>query len=305
MAETIDETQYHLAFTKMHGCGNDFVMIKAEDLPSDLHTDEALSRLAQVACERRRGVGADGLIVAASPDDAERYDLKFIYYNSDGSKAEMCGNGIRCFARFAQRHHLAPEDRLKTGLRVDTPAGLIVPVVHDDGTVTVDMGPPRLPLEQVPVDTAAVQPAGEHRYQLAAQGREILFVPVSMGNPHMVVFQPAAGKLDPAEFGPVLETHAAFPAKTNVEFVEQQGDNAFKVIVWERGCGFTEACGTGACAVGVAARLLDKVSGDGPWTVQLPGGALDIAWSGSPADSVMMRGPATFVFRGVLDYTPQ
>ncbi len=288
-----------LPFTKMHGLGNDFVMLSGPELAGlDLHPDrqkETLEKLAAFLCDRHFGIGADGLILPVPPSDPARFDTRFVYLNGDGSWAEMCGNGIRCFALFVKDLGLVNSD----SFIVETLAGPISPKINADRTVTVDMGPPIL-------EPALIPFAGENakapvqRFELDVLGRKVPVTPVSMGNPHCLVFQDElTQKLDPALFGPALETHPAFPAKTNVEFVEVLSRQELKVTVWERGCGFTLACGTGACATGVGAMMLGKV--DSVVNVLLPGGTLKIEWDGQPGAHMFMSGPATYVFKGEIE----
>lgn len=293
-----------IPFTKMHGLGNDFVMLSPDvvqqlALHPDRDSEDRLARLAVYLCDRHMGIGADGLIFPVAPTDAARFAVRFVYLNSDGSRAEMCGNGIRCFARFVTDHGLVRAD----SFAVETPAGLIRPQVHADQTVSVDMGPPVLTPAQIPFAPSpgdAPLPDGVMNYPLPVLDTVVPVTPVSMGNPHCLVFQEDLPRpLDPARFGPALETHAAFPAKTNVEFVETLSPTQLRVTVWERGCGFTQACGTGACATAVGAMRLGKA--DSVVTVMLPGGDLEIRWGGNAQDSVMMRGPATYVFNGEIE----
>lgn len=289
-----------IPFTKMHGLGNDFIMIKGENLPSfDLHF---LSKLAKTVCDRNFGVGGDGMIVNTHPTDASQFDVQFLYFNSDGSQAEMCGNGIRCFALFLLDEGILSQ----TSFTVETPAGAIKPHINPDRTVRVDMGTPILSADQVPFTplesqagyTANAQPA---LISYEKTGGTLEVYPISMGNPHCIVFDDVAGfeTLVPSIDGSALETHPQFPKKTNVEFTTKINDNTFKVIVWERGCGFTLACGTGACATGVAAMLSGRTSVS-TVEMQLPGGSLWIEWAGSPTDSVFMTGSATVAFKGEL-----
>lgn len=291
-----------IPFTKMHGLGNDFVMlpgIEAGGLQLDPAKNKALlEKLAAYLCDRHFGIGADGLILPAPPTDPTKYDIRFVYLNSDGTWAEMCGNGIRCFALFVRDQGVLKED----SFTVETLAGPIRPRINPDRTVTVDMGAPILESAKIPFvstsngisSTAPVQ-----RYEVPVLEKQVPVTAVSMGNPHCLVFQEElAQTLDPAVYGPALEKHPYFPAKTNVEFIETQGRNRMKVTVWERGCGFTLACGTGACASAVGAILLDKADHD--VDVELPGGTLHIHWDGNPASHVLMSGPATYVFQGEI-----
>ncbi len=288
-----------VAFTKMHGLGNDFVMIKGDALPN---TSVAyLSQLAKQVCDRNFGIGGDGLIVNAPPSDATQFDVQFLYFNSDGSQAEMCGNGIRCFALFLLDEGIVTQ----TTFRVETPAGLIIPQVDlNTRTVRVDMGTPILEATRVPFTPLASQEdytatATPALMTYEKTGGTLAVYPISMGNPHCIVFDDVAGfdALVPAVDGPALEVHPQFPKKTNVEFTTKINNTTFKVVVWERGCGFTLACGTGACATGVAAMLSGRTTAS-KVEVQLPGGSLWIEWAGNPTDSVFMTGPATVAFKG-------
>lgn len=300
-------TPIRIPFTKMHGLGNDFVMLSGPLLGGvELHPDrqpERLRKLTAFLCDRHFGVGADGLIMPLPPSSPERGDVRFVYLNGDGSLAEMCGNGIRCFALYVKDAGLVRED----SFTVETLAGPIRPRINvtpmdmpEQRTVTVDMGPPVLKSADVPFRDASLAP-GETalRRSIVVNGQSIPVSAIGMGNPHCLIFQDELPQpLDPAVFGPLLETHPAFPAKTNVEFVEMRSRQHLKVTVWERGCGFTLACGTGACASAVAAILLGKA--DRKVDVELPGGVLNIEWSGEPGAPVMMSGPATYVFEGEI-----
>jgi diaminopimelate epimerase len=287
-----------IPFTKMHGLGNDFVMLDGPSVAGlDLHPDRnkaALEKLAAFLCDRHFGVGADGLILPVAPSDPSRFDIRFVYLNSDGTWAEMCGNGIRCFALFVKDLGLVKQD----AFTVETLAGPIRPKINPDRTVTVDMGAPILAPEKIPFTAnGATQPV--QRFALPVLEHQVPVTPVSMGNPHCLIFQDELGHaLDPAVYGPALEKHPAFPAKTNVEFVETLSRNHLKVTVWERGCGFTLACGTGACATAVGAIMLNKADHD--VNVELPGGILRIQWDGQPESPVLMSGPAQTVFQGEI-----
>lgn len=281
-----------IAFTKMHGLGNDFVMLDYRDLPPGFDLARDLGPLTAKLCDRNRGVGADGLIVAAPTSDPARYDIRFIYYNGDGQQAEMCGNGIRCFALFVKRLGLVQGNTF----RVESLAGLMQPTLNADGTVTVDMGPPILTPADIPF-VAETAPTPAVNIPLTVLDKIVPVTAVSMGNPHCVVFQDdLREKLAPEVFGPVLEVHPAFPAKTNVEFLDVLSPSHIRIRVWERGCGFTLACGTGACASLVAASLLGKTGPEAD--VDLPGGTLHIRWDREQTGHVFMTGPATWVFTG-------
>lgn len=291
--------QLKIPFTKMHGLGNDFVMLDGSTVGGlDLHPDrnkETLEKLAAFLCDRHFGIGADGLILPVPSSDPSRFDTRFVYLNSDGTWAEMCGNGIRCFALFVRDLGLVNKD----AFTVETLAGPISPKINADRTVTVDMGTPILEPAKIPF-SASDAPPPVQRYPLTVLDKQVPVTLVSMGNPHCLVFQDELSQpLDPAVYGPALEKHSAFPAKTNVEFVEVLNRKHLKVTVWERGCGFTLACGTGACATAVGAIMLDKAEHD--VDVELPGGMLRIQWDGQPESHVLMSGPATYAFRGEIE----
>lgn len=295
MSETAELSFVRLPFTKMQGLGNDFIIVEAQNLPEGKNLDQ-LEALAAQLSHRNFGIGSDGLIVVAPPSDPDKFDIQFIFYNSDGSRAEMCGNGIRCFARYIKERQILTQD----SFRVETLAGLIQPQLNPDGTVTVDMGLPILEPSKIPFQPA--NPVNAHpllNTSIIASGHTIPITPVSMGNPHCMIFQNDLPEhLNPAEFGPIIETHPQFPAKTNVEFVEIINRQTIRVTVWERGCGFTLACGTGACASAVASILLDKT--DPEVEVQLPGGSLFIRWDKKQSEHVFMTGPAEAVFFGEI-----
>ncbi|MBA2274083.1 MAG: diaminopimelate epimerase [Actinobacteria bacterium] len=274
-------------FDKYHGIGNDFVMLADPDDALRL-APRTVTRL----CDRRLGIGGDGVIRVA-PGRAGG-DLLMDYINSDGSVGEMCGNGIRCLALFALERDLA------TGrsLRVETGAGIKVVEIQEDGRVRVDMGEPEFRPQAIPVvwdgDDAlhAKIELGEGLVEAAC---------LSMGNPHAVLFVDDPATAPVTTLGPELEHHPAFPSRVNVEFVAVHGRARIGMRVWERGSGETLACGTGACAAAVAARLLRDT--DPTVTVQLPGGELEITWAG-PGDGprpVVMTGPATKSFAGTFD----
>jgi diaminopimelate epimerase len=288
-------------YTKMHGLGNDFILLPA--VPDSMEP-AAMAAWVRALCDRHRGIGADGVIYAAPPSDPAAYDIRFVYWNADGSTAEMCGNGIRCFTRYLHVHHQllptpAARDVLHAGqlLRIETGRGLVRCQLdpQQDGQVCVEMGPPVLSWSDIPfcADESTVE----------VNGLRIPLTPVSMGNPHAVVFQADfSAPLDPAVYGPALEVHPAFPAKVNVSFVTVENRNTLHAVVWERGCGFTQACGTGACAIAVAAQL--RGLADPAVDVWLPGGALRIAWEGQTTAPVWMTGPASFVFTVATSFAP-
>ena len=244
---------------------------------------------AKELCDRRFGIGADGLILALPPQQGG--DVRMQILNADGTEAEMCGNGIRCFARF-----LADLDGSPSGSqwRVETPAGLIIPTLLEDDQVTVDMGEPFLQPPAIPTNLPAGDPLPDGELQVA--GDMLQVAAVGMGNPHAVVQVNDLDALDFDRLGPALEQHPAFPARTNVHFVQVHAPDQLQVRVWERGAGPTLACGTGACATVVATHL--RGACDRQVTVQLPGGPLRIDWDDN--NHIQMAGPAVFVFEGVL-----
>jgi len=276
-----------LKFTKMQGLGNDFVVVEENELS---YISISRPELAQKLCDRRFGIGADGLMIIQ--DKATETDFEWDFYNSDGSVAEMCGNGIRCFAKYLFENGFTD----KKQFTVNTLAGVITPEINDDGTVTVNMGNPVFEAKKVPV-VADVSPVLGQK--ILAKDREFIFTAISMGNPHCVIFEPKETEKLALEYGRDIEFSPIFPKKTNVEFVEVISKNEIKIDVWERGCGITKACGTGACA-SVVAAILNNLTND-EVVVILPGGALKIKWAGSIGDlkqDVFMTGPAEFVFLG-------
>ncbi|MHC5066990.1 MAG: diaminopimelate epimerase [Planctomycetota bacterium] len=279
-----------MRFTKMHGCGNDYVYIDAwqERLPADL------AALARLVSDRHRGIGADGLIVVAPDGEA---DARMIMFNADGSESEMCGNGLRCAAKLAWDHgHLTtPNATFATG------AGLRAVSCQLDSqgqclAVRVDMGAPILQPRLIPVSTPTGKPP---RLHLTIAGEDLELLCVGMGNPHAVIFVDDADAYPVTSLGPQLETHSAFPNRSNIEFVHRLADEdgvpVLRQRTWERGSGETEACGTGACAVAVAAILSGRLA-PGPVIVRLNGGDLRINWPGH--GSVHMSGEAVAIFSG-------
>jgi diaminopimelate epimerase len=276
-------------FAKMHGLGNCFVLV--DDRRGAISKTAAAPELARAVCERNTGLGADGLI-ALRPAERPDADLAMRIWNEDGSAAEMCGNGIRCLARFAADLGI-PDAR---SLAVDTPAGIVCTSVLGDGRVAVDMGEPHLSSDDVASEL--VRRGDDGALRLTDAGRDLTFV--SMGNPHIVSF------VDDLDFdwraeGARLEQSPAFPNRTNVHFALRRGPRRVEVKVWERGCGETRACGTGACAVAVAGALEGALE-RGPIEVELPGGVLDIHWNED--GRVTMTGPAVTICRGTCFCVP-
>ena len=262
-----------LRFTKMHGLGNDYVYVNCLE-----HTPEDLPALARRVSDRHFGVGGDGLICICSSDYA---DVRMRMFNVDGSEGEMCGNGVRCVGKFVYDKGLVK----KNPLTVETLGG--IKILHfkleNDlvAAVTVDMG--------IPV----ISPSA----QISVKGNDYTVHPVSMGNPHSVVYLPEIAKLDLEYIGPDFECHPMFPNRTNTEFAEVIDRTHLNMRVWERGSGETLACGTGACAVLVASASLGLCEREA--TVHLLGGDLNIRWSEEDGH-VYMTGPATTVFEGEL-----
>ena len=274
-----------MRFTKWQGCGNDFVLVDCHKEPTEDFAD-----LAKRMCDRHYGIGADGVLFVLP---SERADFRMRIFNTDGSEAEMCGNGIRCFARYLYDYGLTK----KQEFTVETGAGILVPRLHlEDGrvaSITVDMGEPILAGDDIPV-------SGFGREQVIAkpievEGKTFSMTCVSMGNPHCVVFVEDMGKADLEHLGPLFESHPIFPKKTNTEFVEVRDSSHVRMRVWERGAAITLACGTGSCATVVAGVLNGKT--ERRTEVELDGGKLLIQWS-EDDNHVYMTGPAEFVFEG-------
>ncbi len=275
-----------MRFVKVHGLGNDFVLVntlKEENLPPDL------TGLAVKVCHRHFGVGADGLVLI-KPSAAANFAMQII--NSDGSEAEMCGNAIRCVAKYAYEQGLVNSQVM----RVQTAAGIMVPeLVMENGSVQavrVDMGEPQLEREQIPMHGPRGRVVNE---PLQADANTFNITAVSMGNPHCIIFVPDAMAVSLETLGPQLEQHPSFPRKTNVEFVQVLNNGEVHMRVWERGAGPTMACGTGACAVAVASHLNGHTGRK--VRVHLDAGALDIEWAEN--GHIYMTGPAEEVFTGV------
>ena len=235
-----------LQFSKYQGLGNDFLMLDGRDAPSTEFCFALTPERIQRLCDRRFGVGADGVIMALPP--REGGELRMRIFNADGTEPEMCGNGIRCLARF-----LAESDGDLPGRQwqIETLAGPIVPLLEEGGTIRVDMGIPLLEPEVVPT-TLAIGPAGLPQGELEVAGERLAVAAAGMGNPHVVIPVADVAAVDLDRLGAALEVHPAFPAKTNVHFVQALSPTHLVMRVWERGAGPTLACGTGACATLVA-----------------------------------------------------
>lgn len=276
-----------IKFTKMQGCGNDFIILDYEEaLKSGIHND----KLAKILCDRHFGVGADGLIIPNT--EVNDADIGWFFYNSDGSTAQMCGNGMRCFAKYAFDNKLVSNKSFS----VKTLAGIIQPEILDDGKVRVNMSKPILESEKIPF-----LPAKNLNYKIAVKTRIFEGNAVSMGNPHFVIFVDKSEDLFELakNYGPEIETAVEFPEKTNVEFIKIKSYKKIELCVWERGCGITLACGTGACASVVAGILNGYIENN--VDVVLPGGTVNVVWNGSPnkpQGDVFLTGPAEYVFEG-------
>ena len=269
-----------IRFTKMHGLGNDFILI--EDLAGLVRLNREKIRLL---CDRRYGIGADGILLVKR---SSRADARMRVFNPDGFEVEMCGNGIRCFARFLRRRGLVRRDELK----VQTGAGILGMKIKGE-MVEVEMGRPEFSGEKIPL-----RRKGKVINQVVKlAGRDFRITCVSMGNPHCVIFYPPSARPDVSRWGPLIEEDGFFPRKTNVEFVKVISPRRLKLDIWERGAGLTPACGTGACASLVASVLAGKTERSA--TVVLPGGELEIEWRED--DQVLMTGPAAFVFQGEIE----
>lgn len=272
-----------LEFVKYQGLGNDFVILdnRAQTQPY-LTADQAIQ-----VCNRNFGVGADGVIFLLPGEEDADYTMRI--YNSDGSEPEMCGNGIRCLARFIA------DLEGKSAFKIKTLAGLIVPEVQSDGQVRVNMGQPRLAAQEIPTTLIADEKVVNCLIEAAGQSWRVTCV--SMGNPHCITFVEDVNEIDLDQTGPQFEHHPAFPQRTNTEFIEVVRPDYLKMRVWERGAGATLACGTGACAALVAGVLTGNCNSAA--TVELPGGPLQIEWQ-EAEQTVWMTGPAQRVFRGTL-----
>lgn len=280
-----------LKFTKMHGAGNDFIVVDAIHQQVDLSAEQ-WRKLA----DRRFGIGADQILVVERPT-GEGIDFRYRIFNNDGGEVEQCGNGARAFARFVSDKGLSQE----RSIRVETMKGVIAPRLEDDGSVTVDMGAPRLAPSEVPFDSAGIDGRAEGEdttWPLPVDGKTVFVSVVSMGNPHAVQVVEDVDTAPVETMGPAIETHARFPQKVNAGFMQVLDRHHVKLRVFERGAGETLACGTGACAAvvaGIRRGLLDS-----PVRVSARGGELSIAWAG-PGEPVYLSGPAVTVFEGEVE----
>lgn len=273
-----------LRFTKMHGLGNDFMVV-------DLVTQRLKFNPTMVKrlADRKMGIGFDQLLVVEIPSNPEM-DFRYRIFNADGSEVEHCGNGARCFALFVRDKRLTMKDEIK----VETAKGCAVLKIRQDRDVEVDMGPPQLDPAQVPF-RASQQ---EVHYPISVLGEQLDISAVSMGNPHGVLVVDDVDTAAVETLGPALECHHDFPEKANIGFMQVLSRNEVNLRVYERGAGETLACGTGACAAVVAGRLRGLL--DERVTVNLPGGRLEVQWGAKVTDPVIMTGPATSVFEGKM-----
>ena len=275
----------NIKFTKMNGLGNDFVILDYSEFQK---TKLSPDKLAQKLCNRNFSIGADGLIIV-NPD-TNKADISWIFYNSDGSVAQMCGNGMRCFSRYVYDKKIID----KKEFSVETKAGIIVPKIISENEVCVNMGIPILEPNKIPCKTKA-----NLNIPYTLNNKDFLLNTVSMGNPHCVIFVEKDSKELAYKYGSIIENDKLFPEKTNVEFVEILSKDEVIIHVWERGCGITSACGTGACATVVAGILNGYLNNS--IKVNLPGGTLKIEWNGNSTDikhSVFMTGRADYSFFG-------
>ncbi len=300
-----------IEFAKYHGLGNDFILIDNRQSSEPVVTPEQ----AVVLCDRHFGIGADGVIFALPGQNGTDYTMRI--FNSDGSEPEMCGNGIRCLAKFiadlegVEIHPPQPPlskggsasqspvsqggSESKTQYRIHTLAGVISPELRSDGQVKVDMGVPRLLAAEIPTSLAAPD-AKVIDVPIAVAAQSWSVTCVSMGNPHCITFVDDVSAVSLETVGPQFEHHPAFPQRTNTEFIQVIHSDYVKMRVWERGAGVTLACGTGACAAVVAGVLTGKC--DRTTSVELPGGVLQIEWS-EVSGRIYMTGPAQRVFTGL------
>lgn len=271
-------------FTKMHGLGNDFVVFDATR--SALRLTPAQAR--RIA-DRHFGIGCDQILLVEAPREADN-DFAYRIYNADGNEVEQCGNGARCFARFVHDKGLSG----KAQLRVETKAGIIMPVLGENGLVSVDMGAPVFTPAAIPFLTDRQAPT----YFLNIGGELLEFGVVSMGNPHATTLVDDLDNVDVERLGPLIQSHPSFPASVNAGFMQIESRQRIRLRVFERGAGETLACGTGACAAvvsGIVRGLLDS-----PVIVATRGGELTITWPGG-SGSVIMTGPAVSVFEGEIE----
>ena len=272
-----------LRFSKMHGIGNDFVVADATRSP--LPSVEQVRFLA----DRRVGVGCDQVLMAVRPAASDR-DLGVVIFNADGSRAEHCGNGMRCMAVFARERGLVPSDEIA----FETSGGRVDAAIGGGGAVTVRMGIPRFEPDEIPIASSG-RAAG---YRLDVDGDAVRFAAVSMGNPHAVVRVPDVAAAPVVRLGAALQSNPFFPEGVNVGFAQPLARDRLRLRVFERGVGETRACGSGACAAVVAGRLGGDLGAS--TRVELPGGTLDVRWDGE-GEPVWMTGPTAWVFDAEIE----
>ncbi len=277
-----------IEFSKMHGLGNDFVVL---DLVTQRLTLDA--DLIRRLSDRHFGIGFDQLLIVEPPQQPD-VDFQYRIFNADGSEVEQCGNGVRCFARFVHERRLTR----KRHLRVSTKSGIVEPEINDQGWVRVNMGKPRLNATEIPSLAKETRPDGRYQLTLDALPTQptVEFGMVNMGNPHAVLLVPDIETAPVAEQGKLLESHAFFPERVNVGFMQVMSPQEIRLRVFERGAGETLACGTGACAAVVSGIQRGLLKADSDIQVHLPGGPLSIRWR--PNDVVWMTGPTASVFQG-------
>jgi diaminopimelate epimerase len=280
-----------LTFTKMHGAGNDFIVIDAINQTVNLTPDQW-----RLIADRRFGIGADQILVVEKSSSLD-VDFRYRIFNSDGSEVEQCGNGARAFVKFVVDKGLT--DRRE--IRVETMSGVISPRLEDDGRITVNMGPPIFDTQLIPFDSKGLTAKKEHVasvWPLDVNGKLISAVVLSMGNPHAVHVVSDVDQAPVGADGPMIENHPRFPNRVNAGFMQIIDRQHVKLRVFERGAGETLACGTGACAAVVAGIQLGQL--DSPVSVSTRGGELRIEWQGGE-HAVMLTGPAVSVFEGNID----
>lgn len=276
-----------LRFTKLHALGNDYVYVSL----FDQQVDDA-PELARAVSDRHRGIGSDGLVLVAPPD-VPTADVRMIVYNADGSRAQMCGNGIRCLAKLVYERGWARANPMT--VQTDCGLRLVELTLDAAGQVTearVDMGEPLLDPRRIPVTVDAERVV---RHPISVEGETLLMTCISVGNPHAVFFEPDLGRVPLRQWGPQLECHPLFPERANIHFVQVLRRDLVGMVTWERGSGVTKACGSGATAVCVAGVLNDLT--DRRLSVRLPGGQLQLEWD-AVTNHAFMSGPAEEVFTG-------
>lgn len=277
-----------IPFTKMHGCGNDYIYINCFE-----HPIEHPEQLSRVISDRHFGIGGDGIVLICPSDVA---DAKMRMFNMDGSEGKMCGNAIRCVAKYVYDHNIATKETLE----IDTLSGIKIIELHVENgkmvSATVDMGSPILDPPTIPVLVEKQEVL--INYSLLIEDASYSITTVSMGNPHCVIFSDDIESINLPIIGPKFEHHPMFPESVNTEFIQIENRNTLHMRVWERGSGETLACGTGACAAVVAAVLNGHCDKDTDVVVKLRGGDLIIRYTD---DSVYMTGPATKVFDGIIE----